>query len=110
MITDFNTERFMDTKQMCYAGGDLNLATTPAPWKPVTAADYTVLRSAVKNIIYTTARSNDMNGCGEGGYYITYYAWWEEMIIGLDIALGIAILASGAFVITTSYLKSKKEN
>lgn len=51
-----------------------------------------------------------MNGCGEGGYYITYYAWWEEMIIGLDIALGIAILASGAFVITTSYLKSKKEN
>ena len=110
VITDFNTERFMDTKQMCYAGGDLNLATTPAPWKPVTAADYTVLRSAVKNIIYTTARSNDMNGCGEGGYYITYYAWWEEMIIGLDIALGIAILASGAFVITTSYLKSKKEN
>jgi len=110
VITDFNTERFMDTKQMCYAGGDLNLATTPNNWKPTTAADYTVLRKAVKNIIYTTARSNDMNGCGEGGYYITYYAWWETLIIVLDIVLGVGILASGAFVIATSLSKSKKEN
>lgn len=109
VITDFNTERFMDTKQMCYAGGDLNLATMPSSWTPTTAADYTVLRNAVKNIVYTTARSNNMNGCGEGGYYITYYAWWETLIIVLDIVLGVAILGSGAFVITTSLLKSKKE-
>ena len=94
---------------MCYAGGDLNLATMPSSWTPTTAADYTVLRNAVKNIVYTTARSNNMNGCGEGGYYITYYAWWETLIIVLDIVLGVAILGSGAFVVTTSLLKSKKE-
>ena len=99
VITDFNTEPFMDTKQMAYAGGDLNLATTPSAWTPKTAADYTVLRQATKNIIYTTARSNNMNGCGEGGYYITYYAWWETMIFVIDIVVAAAIVLWGVLAI-----------
>lgn len=109
VITDFNTESFMNTKQMCYAGGDLNLANTPKAWSPETAADYVVLRKAVKNILYTTARSNAMNGCGEGGYYITYYAWWEQMIIWLDIIIGVGAIVWGVFAVRNSVLRTKKE-
>ena len=107
VITDFNTEPFMDTKQMAYAGGDLNLATTPAAWTPTTAMDYVVLRNAVKNIIYTTARSNNMNGCGEGGYYVTYRAWWEIMFIAVTIGV-IVIGVLGFFVMLNADRKAKK--
>jgi beta-glucosidase len=106
VITDFNTEPFMDTKQMAYAGGDLNLATTPAPWEPTTAADYIVLRNSVKNIIYTTARSNAMNGCGEGAYYVTYFAWWETTIFVVDIVIAVGITAWGVIAI---YFANKKK-
>lgn len=108
VITDFNTEPFMDTKQMAYAGGDLNLATTPKAWTPSTAADYVVLRDAVKNIIYTTARSNAMNGCGEGGYYVTYYAWWEVMIVVIDIVVPVVIVLWGGLAIWLVYKQKKK--
>lgn len=108
VITDFNTEPFMDTKQMAYAGGDLNLATLPQPWKVSTAADCTVLRNCVKNIIYTTARSNNMNGCGEGGYYVTYYAWWEVFIVWLDIVVAAGIVVWGVFAIRGAVKDEKK--
>ena len=93
IITDFNTESFMDTKQMAYAGGDLNLATLPQPWEVTTPQDYVVLRQGTKNILYTLARSNAMNGLGEGGYYIVYYAWWETtlMMLVLGLILGSAV-------------------
>ena len=99
VICDFNTEPFMNTKQMAYAGGDLNLATTPVAWKPVTAADYQVVRLCAKNIIYTTVRSNNMNGVGEGGYYVTYYAWWEVLFFFVEIGvLAITVLWGGLCV------------
>lgn len=109
VITDFNTEPFMDTKQMAYAGGDLNLANMPKPWEPTTAADYTVLRNNVKNILYTITRSNAMNGHGEGAYYITYYAWWEVTLFfgGLGIILVLAVW--GFFVIWSVVKQVKRE-
>lgn len=109
VICDFNTEPFMNTKQMCYAGGDLNLATTPAYWNPTTAADYTVLRQATKNILYTTVRSNDMNGCGEGCYYVTYYAWWEVTLFFVEIGVLAVTLITGGLLIYRTIRKDKKE-
>lgn len=108
VITDFNTEPFMDTKQMAYAGGDLNLATLASPWQPETAADVIVLRNSVKNILYATVRSNAMNGCGEGGYYITYYAWWELTLIFLEVGLVLGAAVWGFFAIKGA-IKQKKE-
>ena len=98
VITDFNTEPFMDTKQMAYAGGDLNLATTPHDWDATTAADFTVLRTNVKNILYTLTRSNAMNGHGEGAYYVTYYAWWEVTLFFGGIGVFVALAVWGFFV------------
>lgn len=99
IITDFNTESFMDTKQMAYAGGDLNLATLPQPWNVETPQDYVVLRQGTKNILYTLARSNAMNGLGEGGYYIVYYAWWETTLMMLVIGLILGSAVWGFFAI-----------
>ena len=109
VITDFNTEPFMDTKQMAYAGGDLNLATTPHPWEPTTAADYTVLRGNVKNILYSLTRSNAMNGHGEGAYYITYYAWWEVALFFGGIGLIVVLAVWGFFVIWSVVKQVKRE-
>ncbi len=103
VITDFNTESFMDTKQMAYAGGDLNLATLPKEWKVETAADYVVLRNNVKNILYTTVRSNAMNGCGEGCYYVEYYAWWEITLFAVLIGQVLLCAVWGFFAIRSAY-------
>ena len=109
VITDFNTEPFMDTKQMAYAGGDLNLATLPRAWDAETPADFTVLRNSVKNILYTLTRSNAINGHSEGAYYITYYAWWEVMLffVGIGVIIGSAIW--GFFVIRSVLKEEKKK-
>ena len=107
VITDFNTESFMDTRQMAYAGGDLNLANTPKPWNPANAADFTVLQENVKNVLYTVSRSNAMNGHGEGGYYITYYAWWEVFIFFFDLGLIGAAAVWGFFAIRSALKKAK---
>ncbi len=107
VITDFNTESFMDTKQMAYAGGDLNLATTPKAWNVETAADYVVLRNNVKNILYTTVRSNAMNGCGEGCYYIEYYAWWEVTLVAV-LAAWVLVAAVWGFFAIRGFVKAKK--
>ena len=89
----------MDTKQMAYAGGDLNLATLPQPWNVETPQDYVVLRQGTKNILYTLSRSNAMNGLGEGGYYIVYYAWWETTLMMLVIGLILGSAVWGFFSI-----------
>ena len=109
VITDFNTESFMDTKQMAYAGGDLNLANQPKPWTPSSAADFTVLQTNVKNILYTLTRSNAINGHSEGAYYITYYAWWEVLIFFFDIGLIVAAAIWGFFVIRSVLKQAKRE-
>ena len=109
VITDFNTEPFMDTKQMAYAGGDLNLATTPHDWDATTAADFTVLRTNVKNILYTLTRSNAMNGHGEGAYYVTYYAWWEVTLFFGGIGIIVVLAVWGFFVIWSVVKQVKRE-
>ena len=46
-----------------------------------------------------------MNGSGEGGYYIEYYAWWETVLQFLPVALALGFAVWGFFAIT----KAKKE-
>ena len=108
VICDFNTEPFMNTKQMIYAGGDLNLAVTPAYWTPTTAADYEVVRLAAKNIIYTTVRSNNMNGMGTGAYYVVYYAWWEVLLFFLEIGMIVITVLWGALCVVLNIRRNKK--
>ncbi len=64
IICDFNTvPAYMNSRQMAYAGGDLNLATIPQSWVNESfAADVYILRQNIKNTSYAILNSNAMNG------------------------------------------------
>lgn len=99
IISDFNTNSYMNCKQMVYAGGDLNLATNRR-WSDYNAADandVSVLRQATKNILYTVAKSNAMNGYGSNATHSTRLATWRIVQIAVDGVLLLA-LAVGTFL------------
>ncbi len=109
VITDFNTTSYMNLKQMAYAGGDLNLGndmTLPDVIQPnwcnqEDTADLAVLRNSVKNILYTVANSNAMNG--EVDHYAP--AWWKIAVIAVDCVALAGIVVWGILVCR----KRKKE-
>lgn len=103
VICDFNTiPQYMNSRQMAYAGGDLNLATFPESWCDESdVADVIVLRNAVKNVLYTVANSNAMNG-----KIIGYQRpLWQILMFVVDGIIAAGIIVSGIFV-----HKSKKTN
>lgn len=97
VICDFNTNSYMDCKEMVYAGGDLNLATNRR-WEKYDAAnadDVSVLRQATKNILYTVVNSNAMNGYGEGAQHATMLPAWRIVLYAADAVLAIGLAAWG---------------
>ena len=102
VICDFNTiPSYMNSKQMAYAGGDLNLATQPVTWVDTSdVSDLIVLRQCAKNILYTVANSNAMNG------EIVGYAMpiWEIALYAIDCVAAAGIVIYGV----AALLKKKK--
>lgn len=68
------------------------------------AADVTVLRMASKNILYTVAHSNAMNGLN----YVYKMAIWKIMLILVDILIPVGIVVWGVFAILGAYKKNKR--
>ena len=103
VITDFNTiPDLMNVRQMAYAGGDLDLATTPHSWADTSsAADVTVLRNMTKNILYSTVNSNAMNADIQG--YAP--AYWKIVTWVVDGVIAAGLIVWGVFAI----LKMKKQ-
>ncbi len=101
VIDDFNTPGYMPVKQMCYAGGDLNLSTTRS-WSRTdwnNANDVTVIRKALKNTLYVVANSNNMNGHGEGIVHSAGKPIYKNIQLAVNIVLPIIIIGWGAPVI-----------
>lgn len=106
VITDFNLKPYMNLDQMIRAGGNLNLS----PGKNITAISsataVTAIRKSAKNILYTVANSNAMNGVGEGvvwGYSLPNWVVW---VILIDVAVFALCAGWGALVI----IKANKIN
>lgn len=97
VLCDFNTvPDYMNSRQMAYAGGDINLATTPVSWCDTSdVSDVIVLRQCAKNVLYTVANSNAMNG-QVVGYSMPY---WTMALYGVDTlaVLGFALWGVLAF-------------
>lgn len=94
VITDYNSHGYMDVDQMLRAGGDLSLSRNKQPRYTTSATDVTTLRNATKNILYTIASSNAMNGSGAGvvwGYRL------PNWLIVLFVVDGLAALAVTAW-------------
>lgn len=64
VLCDFNTiPQYMNSRQMAYAGGDLNLATMPESWcDESSAADVYIMQQCFKNTCYTVVNSNAISG------------------------------------------------
>ena len=93
VICDFNTHpEYMFSRQMAYAGGDLNLANTPVAWVDETdVGDLIVLRQCAKNVIFTFANSNAMNG-EVIGYRMPD---WQIVVLIVDAAIVLLLAAWG---------------
>lgn len=101
VICDFNVSTYMNTKQMIYAGGDLNLTTT-RPWTTASAssaADTAVLRRAAHNVLFTVANSNAMNGIDKDTVMKTLMPLWQVYLIVADCAIAAGLGVWGFLVI-----------
>ena len=96
VICDFHTDAYMDSKQMAYAGGDLNLTGTKY-WSPNVnePEDVNVLRRAAHNNLYALANSNAMNQ-KILGYKLPL---WRELVYIGEAGVGVLFLAWGFLVI-----------
>ena len=105
VICDFNTHpEYMFSRQMAYAGGDLNLANTPVAWVDETdVGDLIVLRQCAKNVIFTFANSNAMNG-EIIGYGLSTLA---IIVIVVDCVIGAGLVVWGVFAVRGALRKSK---
>ena len=97
VLTDFNTiPAYMNTRQMAYAGGDIDLATDEHAWVDEgSTADLIVLRNNVKNVLYAVVNSNAMNGEVIG--YKTPI--WQIFFIVLICVLVVGAAVWGFFAI-----------
>ena len=105
VICDFNTiPKYMNSRQMAYAGGDINLASTPVSWCDTSdVSDLVILRKCAKNVLYTVANSNAMNG-EVIGYLLPI---WQICLFVADGVIATGLVAWGV-IVTVFYLRDRK--
>ena len=108
VITDYNLCEHMPPDQMIRAGGDLNLTQDGLPTtENASPTQMNAIRNAVKNILYTVAGSNAMNGYGEGNVWAYALPVWQIWLIVINIALVVISAVWGFFVIRRALKKNK---
>ncbi|MDD4184872.1 MAG: glycoside hydrolase family 3 N-terminal domain-containing protein, partial [Candidatus Izemoplasmatales bacterium] len=109
VITDYNVYAHMPADQMIRAGGDLNLIQDKRPSttsEALTSTQISLMRQASKNILYTVANSNAMNGLGADATIKYLMPRWTVAMIVIESSITALIAASGAFLI---YRVNKKK-
>ncbi len=110
VISDFNVSTYMNSKQMVYAGGDLNLTTT-RPWISANESrpgDVAVLRQAAHNILYTVVNSNAMNGIELDTELRFAMPVWQSTMYYIYAGLFVGVAAWGYFAIKSALKKDQK--
>ena len=116
VICDFHTDFYMDSKQMLYAGGDINLCAdkeqklqTSGRYgtgyvKATDIKDANLVRNSAHNNLFALA-----NSCALKVDIIGYKtAWWKMLIRAIEIAVPVACVGWGFLVIFTSLRKKEK--
>ncbi len=104
VITDYALNSYMNINQMLRAGGDLMLNQGGKTPESSTATEVSVLRNAMKNILYSEANSNAMNA-DIIGYNMPI---WMEALIWVDVAIVVCLAAWGVAIIITTKKKEKR--
>ena len=115
VICDFHTDSYMDSRQMLYAGGDLNLCSTEdcklrtddrygAPISASDIKDVSLLRKSAHNNLYAIANSCALK------VDVLYYkpALWRIALWSVDGAIAGVLVIWGFFAIFTA-LRKKEE-
>ena len=90
VITDFvTTEAYMNEDQMVRAGGDLSLCAYGPVEDTTSATGVSAIRQATKNVLYTVANSNAMNGMGDGVVWAYKDPWWVTTLYAVCGACGL---------------------
>ena len=115
VICDYHTDKYMDSKQMLYAGGDLNLCSTNSIMLKKgdksnqvaanNAKDVEMLRRSAHGNLYAIVNSCAM------GVEITGYipATWRTIVGVVNIVLPCVLVAWGGLVIFLALRKKEKE-
>lgn len=98
VITDYNASHYMNTDQMIRAGGDISLSPSKQVSSASTPTEVAALRRATKNILYTVANSNAMNGLGKGVIYRYAMPYWLIWLIVIDAAVITVSAGIGAYL------------
>ena len=103
VISDFNVSpTYMNTRQMAYAGGTLDLATQPHHWVDESnPRDIAVLREAIHENLYALGNSNVV-AQNIVGYKMAY--WKIGLIVADSVILG-GILIWGVFALRIAFKK-----
>ena len=116
VISDYNlSNAYMHPDQMIRAGGDLNLSQDYKPSATATRAGMTnemqiaALKAATKNVLFTVANSNAMNGVGEGVIWVTTMAKWKVALICVNVGLVVLAGVWGFFDIRRKLKKADAE-
>ena len=111
VITDYGIKNYLNADQMLRAGGDLSLAQFRAPSSISTATDVSVIRKAAKNILYTVANSNALNGLGgDTVIYYTMPTWEIALIAGVSVVCGLlAIWCIATWILTGKKLRKEEK-
>ncbi len=96
VLCDFNTiPAYMNSRQMAYAGGNLNLSLQPVEWVvPSLTADVYILRESTKNTSFAVLNSNAMNG----EVIAEKLPIWQIVLIVLDCTTVVGFGIWGYFV------------
>lgn len=104
VISDFNTVSYMNVRDMIYAGGNLNLQIAGLIlWNDCNsknAADVTVLRNAVQEVLYTVANSNAYRG-----HFNLQMPAWEIIMIVIDCVVIAGLAVWGFFILRKVFKK-----
>ena len=116
VISDYNlSNAYMHPDQMIRAGGDLNLSQDYKPSATATRTGMTnemqiaALKAATKNVLFTVANSNAMNGVGEGVIWVTTMAKWKVALICVNVGLVVLAGVWGFFDIRRKLKKADAE-
>ncbi|MBP3401548.1 MAG: glycoside hydrolase family 3 protein [Clostridia bacterium] len=96
VITDFiTTESYMNEDQMIRAGGDLSLCNYGPLADTTSPTGVAAMRQATKNVLYTVANSNAMNGMGDGVVWAYKDPWWQtSLYILCGVLAGLTLISA----------------
>ncbi len=97
-LTDFNLYDYMIADQGTRAGTDLHLSFGKT-YTDESATAKLAIRQAYKNMCYTVANSNAMQGVAPGTIVVYDLAWWQIAVYVFDAVAAVIVLAGAAYIV-----------